>query len=58
MSENTCEECHGDGRIDVDVDVGGYQHDRWVGIDIKNIECPDCNGTGVKKLEEEEEDDD
>jgi hypothetical protein len=49
-----CEECFGDGRINIEVDVGGYYPDRWVGIDMKNIECPKCEGTGVEQIEEDE----
>ena len=41
-----CKECDGDGEVEREHIVGGYDGGAWMAYRVKWVECEICNGTG------------
>ena len=48
-----CEECNGDGEVEREYTVGGYDGGAWMAYRVKWVECEMCNGTG--EVEDEQD---
>jgi DnaJ-class molecular chaperone len=48
-----CLECNGDGEVEREYTVGGYDGGAWMEYRVKWVECETCNGTG--EIEDEQD---
>ena len=48
-----CSECDGDGEVEREYTVGGYDGGPWMEYRVKWVECETCNGIG--EIEDEQE---
>ena len=42
----TCPDCDGDGEVEQEYEVGGYDGGPWVEYRVRWIECERCRGSG------------
>ena len=48
-----CLECNGDGEVELEYTVGGFDGGPWQEYRVKWVECETCNGTG--EIEDEQD---